>query len=145
MTYAILDTPAIHGTPVGGAARVLTGTMRDLGSSAVTDLLACPDAEIDTALRRVREVADLLDTILQVRSRSAGELGSWAGAKRVEWEEQFGFSQGDGAVALDDMQALIVAIEAVRTSIVEENARRVLAALLPGRESPAGTGGGGSW
>lgn len=111
----------------------------------MTDLLACPDAEIDTALRRVREVAELLDTILHVRSRSAGELSSWAGAKRVAWEKQFGFSQGDGAVALDDMQALIVAIEAVRTSIVEENARRVLAALLPGGESPARTCGGGSW
>lgn len=119
--------------------------MRDLGSSAATDLLACPDAEIDTALRRVREVAELLDTILQVHSRSAGELSSWAGAKRAEWEEQFGFSQGDGAVALDDMQALIAAIEAVRSSIVEENARRVMAVLLPGSENPAGSGGGGSW
>jgi hypothetical protein len=88
----------------------------------MSELLAVPVSEASAATARIDGAIGQIETAISTRSARATEcLGSWRGRNRVAWDEQFGYSQGDLAVALDDLQTVRAEIAARLREIEAHN------------------------
>ena len=96
------------------------------------DLLPCPSDEANTARAAIDELIEVVGSWITKRAGWAeAYLPSWSGPNQVSWSEDFGYSQGDAAVMIDDLQALRESIESTMNAIVTENAERQAAMYEP--------------
>lgn len=92
----------------------------------MADRLPLPSAEASAARSAITSTIAKLESLIEGRSQAVPfHLGSWEGQKQVDWSTQFGYSQGDLAVAIDDLQALRGQIDDRLGQIVFENMRRM--------------------
>jgi hypothetical protein len=95
-------------------------------------LLPYPSDEAATAKAAIDELIDLVGSWITRRSGWAETyLPSWTGPNQVSWSEDFGYSQGDAAVMIDDLQALRHSVESTMNAIANENAARQAAMHEP--------------
>lgn len=95
-------------------------------------LLPCPSDEAVAAKAAIDGLVDLVGSWITRRSGWAETyLPSWTGPNQVSWSEDFGYSQGDAAVMIDDLQTLRDSIESTMNAIASENASRQAAMHEP--------------
>jgi hypothetical protein len=66
--------------------------------------LPVPESDASVATSRIDGAIELVEAAIGTRGAQASGLDSWVGRGRLAWDEQFAYSQGDLAVALDDLQ-----------------------------------------
>ena len=110
----------------------------------MTDQLPVPEREASTAVSRIDGAIDLVETAIGTRATHAADLTSWSGLKRLAWDEQWAYSQGDLAVAIDDLQTaraeVTRRVDEIRDHNVEVRRAEAAAELAVPRVLPTGLG-----
>ncbi len=110
----------------------------------MTDQLPVPEREASTAVSHIDGAIHLIESAIGTRAARAADLTSWSGLKRLAWDEQWAYSQGDLAVAVDDLQGVRAEVthrlEEIRGHNVDVRRAEMAGELVAPWALPAGTG-----